>query len=209
MPNASRLLAIKSWQQRRLKVDWLDNLIITAGVVRDASDFIPFPYLKLAAGIVVQVLLKIQTVRRHVDDFRDLSKKLVRIITTVRDTVREWPQDQSQPTDFVHRCSNFVNQLLTLQTGINELVHENNSWTRFFRTAKILDAIAQYKEQITDMRSDFTLEVVIRIYMKAAEGHRPRHLVHCFYILDATNKILNVPMDCGYSFNVWNPVFQD
>ncbi|KAH0579593.1 hypothetical protein H2248_002444 [Termitomyces sp. 'cryptogamus'] len=201
MPNSSRFLAIKIWQQSRLKVDWLDNLIITAGVVRDASDLIPFPYLKLAAGIVVQVLLKIQTVRRHVDDFRDLSEKLVRIITTVRDTVREWPQDQSLPTDFVHRCSNFVNQLLTLQTGIDELVRQNGSWTRFLRTTKILDAIARYKEQITDMRSDFTLDVVIRIYMKGAEGQRPRHLVHCFYILDATNKILHVPMDWCSSFN--------
>ncbi|KAH0579595.1 hypothetical protein H2248_002446 [Termitomyces sp. 'cryptogamus'] len=201
MINYSKFLAIKIWQQSRLKVDWLDNLIITAGVVRDASDLIPFPYLKIAAGIVVQVLLKIQTVRRHVDDFRDLSEKLVRIITTVRDTVREWPQDQSLPTDFVHRCSNFVNQLLTLQTGIDELVRQNDSWTRFLRTTKILDAIARYKEQITDMRSDFTLDVIIRIYMKGAERHRPRHLVHCFYILDATNKILHVPMDWCSSFN--------
>ncbi|KAG5334198.1 hypothetical protein C0989_004056 [Termitomyces sp. Mn162] len=91
-------------------------------------------------------------------------------------------------------------------TGIDELVRQNGSWTRFFRTTTILDAIARYKEQINHMRSDFTLEVVIRIYMKGAEGQRPRHLVHCFYILDATNKTLPVPMHYGYSFDVWNPV---
>ncbi|KAG6844164.1 hypothetical protein H0H87_009314, partial [Tephrocybe sp. NHM501043] len=43
-----------------LQATWLDNMITIVSGIRDASDMIPFPYVKVAAGIVLQVLLKIQ-----------------------------------------------------------------------------------------------------------------------------------------------------
>ncbi|KAG6915280.1 hypothetical protein DXG01_012388 [Tephrocybe rancida] len=61
-----------------------------------------------------------------------------------------------------------------------------------------MNAIAQYKEQVNDMRSNFTLDAVIHIDMRIAESQRPRHLVSTsglIYLVDAMNDTSLVPMD--------------
>ncbi|KAG6914380.1 hypothetical protein DXG01_000681 [Tephrocybe rancida] len=140
---------------------WLDNMIAAVGIIRDSGELIPFPYVKIAAGIVVQVLLRVQAVRKNVEDFKGLSHKLVDAVITVRDTVCACgSRGQTLPPEFVHRCCEFVNSLVALQSQINNLVRQHESWMYFLRSTAITNAIAQYKEQVNDMRSNFTLDVV-------------------------------------------------
>ncbi|KAG6915276.1 hypothetical protein DXG01_012384 [Tephrocybe rancida] len=85
-----------------------------------------------------------------------------------------------------------------MDSQINDLVRQHQSWMRFLRSAAIASAIAQYKDQVNDMRSNFILDVVVRIYMRIAEGQRPRHLAFTsalIYLIDAMNDTSSVPMD--------------
>ncbi|KAG6915274.1 hypothetical protein DXG01_012382 [Tephrocybe rancida] len=149
-----RSLARTGNSQQRV---WLDNMIIAVGIIRDSGELIPFPYVRIAAGIVFQVLLRVQAVRKNVDDFKGLSQKLVDAITAVRDIVCACgSQGQAPPPEFVHSCSEFVNKLVALQSEVNNLVRRHGSWTRFVRSTAITNTIAQYKEQVNDMRSNFT-----------------------------------------------------
>ncbi|KAG6906371.1 hypothetical protein DXG01_014261 [Tephrocybe rancida] len=177
---------------------WTSKVYVGEVLFRDASDLVPFPYVQFAAGVVIQVLKKIQTVQRNIDAFKELSQKLVDTVITVRDTVRTCSRSQGLPPEFTRRCMKFVEQLLQLQAQINDIVRKNQSWRRFVSSAAVTDAIAQHQEQINDMRSNFTLDVVLRIYSETAEKQRPRHLAATsglLYLVDAMNDTSSVSMD--------------
>ncbi|KAG6914378.1 hypothetical protein DXG01_000679 [Tephrocybe rancida] len=158
-----RVIVIKTERQRPLP-QWLDNMTILVGTIRDASDLIPFPYVQFTAGIVLQFLKMIQAARKNINDFRGLSQKLVDTIVTVRDT-------------------------------INDFLRHTGAWSRFFKSTAITNWIADYKDQINDIRSNFTLDVVLRIFSKP--GH-PCYLGATsgrVYLVDAMNDISEVSMD--------------
>ncbi|KAG6915301.1 hypothetical protein DXG01_012252 [Tephrocybe rancida] len=101
--------------------------------------------------------------------------------------------------EIISRCLDFVNtKFLSLQAQINETIRQSNTWTRFLDSAEIANAIARYKQQIDDMRSNFTLELLVRIHTKLLEHTPPRHLdytVNLVHFIDAMNDRIPVPMD--------------
>ena len=50
-----KVVAIKLFT-RASKSQWLDNLIASIRLIKNASELAPFPYLGIAAGITVQIL---------------------------------------------------------------------------------------------------------------------------------------------------------
>ncbi|KAG6917237.1 hypothetical protein DXG01_003351 [Tephrocybe rancida] len=208
MPGTEKTLAIRHPKEKcadEIPVGWLDHLILTAEVIRDAGALMPFPYVKFAASIALQVLLQIQTVHKNKDDFLDLSRKLVEVIVTMRDTLCSCYQSHSPPPEFTSHCLNFVkytvsqitrtinltsfiSKLLALQVKINEAVRRTKAWKAFLKSAEITKLIALYKEQVDDLRSNFT----------ASDDQIPRHLAYTsnlLYFIDAMNDIVPVALD--------------
>ncbi|KAG6850445.1 hypothetical protein H0H93_013317 [Arthromyces matolae] len=91
-----------------------------------------------------------------------------------------------------------MNKLLELQKNMDETIRQADSWNRFMKATAIANAIAGYREQINDMRLNFTLDVVVRIKMEISQQKQPQHLeytVNLLYFVDAMNDKVPVPMD--------------
>ncbi|KAG6906588.1 hypothetical protein DXG01_013051 [Tephrocybe rancida] len=197
--SSTTAVAIRTTRRSHPSEDvWLNNLITTAEALCDASDIVAFPPLKTATSLVVKILQTILAVWKNAEDFKDVSQKLLDVIITIRKKLRSFPQDRPLPTEFTAKCHDFTGKLLNLQMDINKTVREAGHWTCFFKAKEIVNAIAQYKEQINDFRENFALGVVVGMYQDMYESCIPHHLsytVNLLHFVDAMNNRIPVPVD--------------
>ncbi|KAG6827667.1 hypothetical protein H0H92_010829 [Tricholoma furcatifolium] len=179
---------------------WLSGLIDTAKAIQELGKLAPVPYAEIAAGVVVQILLRVQAMQNNIDDFRDLSQSLVDIIVIMRDTLLRYNQRRSDPPPEITRyCNAFIDELLKLHTEMMDTCRKNESWTsRFLKAATTAKEIGRYHNRINNMRLNFVVGMVIRTELRCAEQQVPHHLVYTanlVYLVDAMNDMAPVPMD--------------
>ncbi|KAG6812344.1 hypothetical protein H0H92_003334 [Tricholoma furcatifolium] len=87
---------------------WLDGLVTAAIAVREAGDLTAFPYVRVAASLVVQVLQIIQSVQQNQEDFEELAQSLVQTIVVIRDTLRSCHEEHALSPAFATRCQDLI-----------------------------------------------------------------------------------------------------
>lgn len=63
--SSSKVIAIKTHKKVQIRNGRMDGFVTTAKFIRDAGDIAPFPYVKAAATIVIDVLEIIQVLLLH------------------------------------------------------------------------------------------------------------------------------------------------
>ncbi|KAG6909379.1 hypothetical protein DXG01_000822 [Tephrocybe rancida] len=184
-----------------LEVGWLDGLISAVTVVRDTTDLAVFPYVKIAASLVLQVLEVIKSVKKNIDDFEELAQSLVQIVVAIRDTLLSYCRDFCPPPAFATHCQAFIDALVGMFVRLSDLSRHSQSWTRYLKASATHDTIVQYRKQLEELRANFTLTTLLHLSLKIFTEQRPRQLGYTWehseplQFIDAMNVTLRLPME--------------
>ncbi|KAJ3507991.1 hypothetical protein NLJ89_g6001 [Agrocybe chaxingu] len=140
------------------RTDKLDAAIqagtLLLALVKEAAEFAPIPYLKIAAGTTLKIVNTVQAVRDNKADFERLSQDCVEIIAVAWKSYQRAGDPDKWPKD----TADMVETLVTTLSSILDFVEgqiERKRTIRVFYSIADVGKIKEYRERLQSAISKF------------------------------------------------------
>ncbi|KAJ7592833.1 hypothetical protein C8J56DRAFT_483548 [Mycena floridula] len=186
---ASRILR---WKTPPARTIWLEYLLQVAHLLQNATELLPFPFIKAGASVVVDILETIKTVQNNRDDFRDLLTSIVDIVKTIRDEILLPGTGRILPARFSEQCTAFNDHLIDILGELHHNSRSTRAWKRYVLSNVIQSDIARYRKRVEEIRANFMLCTVIQNQLIL---HQVQNGIH-----DLRDDISRLPLTLGYTW---------
>ncbi|KIJ26357.1 hypothetical protein M422DRAFT_272599 [Sphaerobolus stellatus SS14] len=160
------------------QIDWLSNAAQIAELAAAAGELLPFPYLKGAALVVLQMLKPIQQFRRNREDFEALTVSITNLLQIIHEEVSKNGEYTLLSDSFEEQCKNFNSCLQHITDDLSTLSDSSNSkfYVKYLTADRVKDRLAGYQKEIEDLRINFMFRNSVNTRMTLSVLQPSTHL---------------------------------
>ncbi|KAJ7149985.1 hypothetical protein C8R46DRAFT_506699 [Mycena filopes] len=136
------------------KSEWLGLSILTAKTATAASELAPFPYIKVACGLVVALLEAVEKLTKNQENLKDLCENIDEIVGILTEQVSR--HGDTAAVKLKGYCEEFEGILRSMLQTV-EKMHKHHPFKRFIHSASISAEIAAYERRIKELLARMTL----------------------------------------------------
>ncbi|KAJ7119257.1 hypothetical protein C8R43DRAFT_933933 [Mycena crocata] len=147
------------------KSDWLTASIVTAKVIAETAECVPFPYVQAVFKAVVALLENVEQMKQNQHRLKELCNTTLEIITIIQAQIsRHGNPAASSFKESCEGCESILQEVLDTVLGIRL---KRRGWLarlkEFFKSRSIADDIAGYQSKIEGLRVNFMFDATLGI----------------------------------------------
>ncbi|KAJ7034416.1 hypothetical protein C8F04DRAFT_1101820 [Mycena alexandri] len=136
------------------KSDWLRFSISAAKTATAATELAPFPFIKVAFGMVVTLLEALEKLQKNQEDLKDLCGNIDEIVDILRDQISR--HGDTAAVKLKGHCEEFESILRDILQTV-ERMQKRSHFNQFIKSTSISADIVAYEKRITGLLSRIML----------------------------------------------------